>query len=146
MIVIRNPRGPESPRAPTRPDGGLYRFEMIFGGWGHRAYADTEAELCGALIPGYGELLDDTARMKARIIHAVTEQVQLQASINVASDPEASTEADREVLLGPRHVQPPVARWDCDVPLVLVDIYYEPLGRLPRPPASRGGTGRPRPT
>jgi hypothetical protein len=114
---------------------------MIFGGWGYRAYADTAAELCEALIPGYGELGDDTARLKARIVHAVTEQVQLQASINVESDPQASTEAHREVLVGPRHIQPAIARWDCDVPLVLVDIYYEPQGDLPRPVGKAGKAG-----
>jgi hypothetical protein len=133
MIVVRNTRGPSLPEVPMRPDGTPYRFEMIFDGFGYRAYADTLAELCEALIEGYGELTDDRTRYKARIVNAVTHQVQLQAALNAQGDLEACTEAEREVLLGPRHLQPQVASWDCAIPLVLVDVYYKPVGELPRP-------------
>jgi hypothetical protein len=133
MIVVRNTRGPSPPEAPMRPDGTPYRFEMIFDGFGYRAYADTPAELCEALIEGYRDLPDDRAQYGARIVNAVTHQVQLQAALNAEGDLGACTEAQREILLGPRHLQPQVASWDCVVPLVLVDAYYKPIGQLVRP-------------
>ena len=71
MMVSRNPRGPVAVEALRRPDGGLYRFEMIYDGLNYRAYADTASELCGLLIPGYSELEDDTERAEARIRCAV---------------------------------------------------------------------------
>src|SRR5436190_24289226 len=117
MIVVRNPRGPSPPEAPMRPDGTPYRFEMIFDGFGYRAYADTLAELSEALIEGYSALPDDRARYKARIVNAVTHQVHLQAALNARGDLEACTEAEREVLLSPRHIQPQVASWNCAIPL-----------------------------
>ena len=42
------------------------------------------------------------------------------------------------MLLGTRHVRPAPDVWRADVPLVLVDVYYEPFGDVARP------TGRPR--
>ena len=119
-----------------QPDGTPYRFEMIFDGFGYRAYADTPAELCEVLIEGYGALPDDRARYKARIVSAVTHQVHLQAELNAQGDLETCTDAEREVLLGPRHLQPRVASWEAAIPLILVDVYYEPIGELPRPVAT----------
>ena len=142
MIVIKNPMGPE-PFAPRRPDGAWFRFEMVFGGWALRAYADTPGELCAALISGYEDLTDDEARLTARITHAVTEQVHLQAYLNTLSDPAASTAAERRVLRGPRHVPPAIERWGSEVPLVLVDSFHDPSGPLPRPAGTPGADGEP---
>ena len=143
MIVTRNPRGATAVEAPRRPDGGLYRFEMIYDGLKYRAYADTATELCGLLIPGYAELEHDTEQAAARIQFAVGMQVQLQAAIATEADLEACSPAERELLLGPRHVPPAVASWEADVPLVLVDVFYEPVGELPRPAGRPRGGGEP---
>jgi hypothetical protein len=86
-------------------------------------------------IEGYTELPDARARYKARIINAITQQVHLQAELNAQGDLEACTEAEREVLLGPRHIQPRVTSWNYEIPLVLVDVYYQPIGELPQPAA-----------
>ncbi|MDP8991881.1 MAG: hypothetical protein M3N31_02320 [Actinomycetota bacterium] len=143
MIVTRNPRGATAVEAPRRPDGGLYRFEMIYDGLKYRAYADTATALCGSLIPGYDELEDDAEQAAARIRFAAGMQVQLQAAIAAEAGLEACTPAERDVLLGPRHVPPEVASWEADVPLVLVDVFDEPQGELPRPAGRPRGGGEP---
>ena len=143
MIVTRNPRGPVTVEAPRRPDGGLYRFEMIYDGLKYRAYADTAIELCGLFIPGYSELEDDTERAEARIRFAVGTQVQLQAAIVAEVGLEACSPSERQALLGARHVPLELATWEADVRLVLVDVFYQPLGELPRPAGRPSGGGEP---
>jgi hypothetical protein len=139
-VVIRNPRGPGAPPAPpSRADGGEYRFEMLFDGLKYRGYADTVTELCEQLIAGYSEIDGQVAQAAARILYAVGVQVHLQAELTLDDETlEQCTPAEQEVLLGSRHVPPEIDVWEADIPLVLVDVYYEPLGPLPRP------TGRPR--
>ena len=126
MIVMRNPRGTGVIEPPVRPDGTLYRFEMIYDGAKYRAYADSATELCEALIPGYEHLEDPAEQATARIEFAVAQQVALQAAILAESHRSACTDDERDVLLSPRHVPPQLEIWEADVPLVLVDLYYEP--------------------
>jgi len=132
-VLTRNPRGGIAPEVPHRPEGGLYRFEMIFDGGRYRAYADTVTELCEALIDGYAELGDDISQAAARIQYAVRAQVQLQAALVADADLSRCSPEEQELLLGSRHVPPTLEMWEADVALVLVDTYYEPLGGLPRP-------------
>lgn len=65
-------------------------------------------------------------------------QVQLQAALVTEADLSRCRPDEQALLLGSRHVPPVLEVWEADVPLVLVDTYYEPLGALPRP------RGRPR--
>lgn len=141
-VLNRNPRKDVTPDAPERPQGGLYRFELIFDGGRYRAYADTLTELCEQLIPGYAALEDDVGQAAARIRHAVQAQVHLQATIVADTDLSGCSAEESELLLGSRHIPPTTRTWEADVPLVLVDTYYEPLGALPRPhgrPRNGGG-------
>jgi hypothetical protein len=140
-VLTRNPREGVVPDVPHRPDGGLYRFEMIFDGGRYRAYADTVTELCEQLIPGYAELEDDISQAAARIQHAVRAQVLLQAAIVADADLSGCNGEEQELLLGPRHVPPAIEVWEADVPLVLVDTYYEPLARYPGPKGGLGAVG-----
>ena len=137
VVVANAPEGADQ-AVPRRADGSLYRFEMIFGGFAARVYADSITELCEHLIAGYAELDEDVAQAAARIQCAVRAQVHLQADIAAHYGTEGCTRAERELLLGSRHEPPTVGEWQPEVPLVLVDVYYEPLGPLPQP------TGRPR--
>jgi hypothetical protein len=139
-VVTRNPREGAAPDVPHRLDGGLYRFEMIFDGGHYRAYADTATELCEALIPGYADVDGDVSQAAARIQCAVRAQVLLQAAAVAEGDLSSCSLEERELLLGPRHVPPAIEVWEAEVPLVLVDTYYHPLGRLPQPRGrARGG-------
>ena len=140
-VVTRNPSADVPPEVPHRPDGGLFRFEMIFDGGRYRAYADTATELCEQLIPGYAELADDVSQAAARIQYAVRAQVHLQAAIVAEADLSRCSAEEQELLLGPRHVPPVLEAWEADVPLVLVDSYYEPFGGLPQPQGHPRGGG-----
>lgn len=77
-VVTANPTEGADPSVPRRADGSLYRYEMIFGGFTARVYADSVTELCEHLITGYAELEEDVAQAAARIEHAVRAQVQLR--------------------------------------------------------------------
>ncbi len=140
-VVVANAQEGADPSVPRRADGSLYRYEMIFGGFAARVYADSVTELCEHLITGYAELDDDVAQAAARIQHAVRAQVHVQADIVAQHGMEGCTPAERELLLGSRHEPPMVGEWQPDVPLVLVDVYYEPLGPLPQPKGQPRGGG-----
>jgi hypothetical protein len=132
LVITRSPRGDVPSTPPRRPDGTAYRFELIYDGAKHRAYADDLVELMGALIPGY-ESLDGPSRAVERLVAAVRAQVRLQAWLCAEGDLEACSAEEREILLGSRHQPPAVERWEALIPLVLVENYYEPQGGLPRP-------------
>ncbi|GIG03147.1 hypothetical protein [Catellatospora citrea] len=135
-IVI--PSTPDAPGpTPRRPDGSLYRYELIdaMGQW--RAYADEPEALVGVLITDYAEL-DDVARLAARISLAVHVRTMAQAHIIAAAGLAGCTADDIEVL---RHdgQMPPVTHWSAPVPLLLVEGFYQPIGDLPRPVAAGAG-------
>ena len=139
MIVITpNPRADRPAQVPRRPDGAQYRFEMISNGGNDRVYADTITELVEALIPGYDEVATGSDADLQRLLYAVRIQVELQAALYNASPLGSCDEAEREIILAPRDTPPEVGTWTADVPLVLVETYYEPIGMRPRP------TGQPR--
>lgn len=117
---------------PTRPDGTFYNFEMICDGGWSRVYDDTVDGLLGYLIPGY-EDMDDVQKLTARIRHAVDNQVRLQAQLNAFFDYTDRTQAEDEILYGPRHIQPAISQWDCAAPLILIDAFYAPYTTNPRP-------------
>ena len=141
--TIRNTRGTAQPEVPVKADGSYFRFELIHDAGKYRSYADDASELCAALIGDYpaGDALEAAA---ARIRYAVTVQVRLQAAIDAEEDLSSCTPSERELLLGSRHVPPELEVWEADVPLVLVDTYYRPLGELQRPVGGpRGGRDHP---
>lgn len=116
---------------PRKPDGNYYRYEMVCDGRWTRAYDDTPSGLMNYLIPGYLNL-DPEERLAARIRHAVDTQVTLQALINT-NVPGVPTNEEKEVLNGPRHIQPIIEEWSCPVPLVLIDTFYNPFTSQPLP-------------
>lgn len=135
MSVVMNntPAELEAPQdVPLRPDGTLYRFEMLFNGFTQRAYADTAEELLAFLIRGY-DRMRESERLAARLHYAARSQVTVQAEINAFSDLSAVTPEEYVVLNASRATPPEVGEWGAEVPLVLVDVYYRPLGDLPRP-------------
>ena len=126
-ILVKNTSEESAPAAaPIRPDGGYYRFEMICDNGWVRIYDDTSTGLLDHLIPGYASL-PDSDKLAARVRHAVDVQVPLQASLNQNYAESPRTEAEQAILTGPRFVQPTVDTWNCYVPLVLVDAFYQPF-------------------
>lgn len=134
-ILIRNTITEENVDhfvVPTRPEGGFYRFEMIFNADTQRCYGDDLIDLLETLIPGYGAM-DQEARLEARIAHAVDTQVSLQSAINLSMADIGRTPAEDAILNAPRHTPPLVDEWLCEIPLVLVDAQYAPYGDEHRP-------------
>lgn len=133
-IVIPNTTTADGdvPAIPLRPEGTPYRFEMGFDAFRSRAYADDTSDLLGCLIPGYAELNDDQ-RLHARLDHAVRTQVTFQAVINHAHSSTAATPEEWAVLEATRAVPPAITEWGCEIPLVVVDLFYEPFTETPAP-------------
>lgn len=126
-----------SGEVPTRTDGSLYRYELVYAGHTHRTYADTPIELVEALIEGY-ETMNEQARWEARLLYAIRVQVLVQAELNLAES-FASLPLDVQTILqGPRHDPPVVPRWAHPVPLVLVASFYAPAALIPRPVRDQG--------
>lgn len=122
---------------PTREDGSLYLYEMVYAGMTRRAYEDTPEALMAHLIPGY-LTMGEKARWQARLGLAVKAQVQVQAIVNTMDSFHTLTEDQQAILQGPRHEPPVVATWECPVPLVLVASFYRPAGTAPRPVSNNG--------
>jgi hypothetical protein len=135
LVSVRNSRGWAQLDPPTRPDGGLYHYELIYDGGKWRGYADTADELLEALIPGYPDL-DSDARAAARLAHAVRTQVALQAQIVAATGLAGCADTETAVLLAARDTPPAPETWAAPVPLVLVTTFYTPTGELPAPAAA----------
>jgi hypothetical protein len=136
-VRIRNVSGPGRVRPPTRPDGSLYRFELIYDGGRWRGYADTTDELLGGVIPGYADL-DPARQAEARLAYAVQAQVVLQAELAAETGLDGCREDERDLLLGDRSVPPAPEVWTAPVPLVLVTSFYAPAGDLVAPVGAGG--------
>lgn len=122
----------ESFDIPRRLDGSYFRFEMICDSGWSRVYDDSIAGLINHLIPGYINL-DENQRLAARIRHAVDVQVLLQSQINANHADTPRSISENTVLFAPRHEQPFISEWACEIPLVLVDAFYAPYGDAPQP-------------
>lgn len=139
-VSIRNSSSREKPpSAPTKGDGRPHRYEMIYAGAARRAYADDAVTLIDALIPGYASVADASDRAARRLRLALDVQVRLQAQLAIGGDLGACTDEQRAVIFGGRDIPPSLARWDAPVALVLVTVFYAPLGEIRRPegPADR---------
>jgi len=150
MIVVAS-RPDAAPQPPSGESGEPYRYELTYRGGYRRAYADTLAELCGALIDGYDpaaiaarletdgtgrDQVDDLVEVELgalRIRHAVNAQVEIQAQLNSRWPVDDLGEPQRRVLRGDRTTQPAVTRWEEPVPLVLSTHGYQPDTDQPRP-------------
>lgn len=103
------------------------RLEMVYDGGRRRAYANGPAELLALLIAGYGG--SEQQRLQQRVEHALHAQVRAQARF-VAQDwqaYQAATSQQRRALHAPRHNPVAVRVWDCPIPLVVVDVLFEPF-------------------
>ena len=123
--------------APTRPNGSLHRYELVYAGHTRRAYADTEEALVDVLIPGY-TAMSETHRWENRVAYTIRAQVIAQAGLNAVDTFETLTNAERTILQGPRHQPPVVATWSCPIPLILIASYYAPAGPNARPVREAG--------
>jgi hypothetical protein len=135
-VLVQNitaEQGLEAVAVPTRPDGSYYRFEMICDSGWSRVYDDEARGLIAHLIPGYATLADEAARLVARTAHAEEIRAHLQAAVNTAYQDIPCTPAQTHALNAGTAELLGVQVWDSEVPLVLVDAFYFPHSRTPRP-------------
>lgn len=148
FCTTRSPRKPgAAPVPPTKPNGTCYEWGIRLPGDSHIGWADTVVEIVGLLVgePAYEDMTPQDQAYH-RILRAIRLQVVTQARINflaqtVLADWDDACEWEREVLNGPRHVQPhgfesaPLFAgrdvWTCPIPLVLVATGFEPYSDLP---------------
>ena len=134
-ILIRNVSQAEDLDAiqiPLRPDGKRYVYEMICDNGWSRVYDDTAAGLLEHFIPGY-ENMSDEDKLAGRIQHACDMQVITQARLLTFYSENDANQNEKEILFGPRHIQPVLENWNCVIPLILVDSFYFPYSANPRP-------------
>lgn len=112
---------------------GSYPLEVVHDRW--RLYAESAGDLLGLLIDGYDHL-PDAERLQARIRLALDAQTDVQSLLNAGELFEHATVEEQRVLLHPPGRPPTVREWRCAIPLVLVTVFYEPLGALPQPQAA----------
>src|SRR6478609_281506 len=128
-------------RLPARPDGSPWPLLLVHGD--RVTGADTATELLGHLIPGYTDLPDDDAghddALWCRYESAVATAGELQETLLAAAaengDFDAAT-AGEEVLSGLLSAETALYTgdvWRQAVPLVLIDIDYQPFTSRPRP-------------
>lgn len=118
---------------PVKDDGSPFRFEMLFNGLTDRAYSDSAADLLECMIPQYTRM-NPAERLAARLQHATRSQVTAQADINWQHNNLVDCTPEEQVILSSSRATPPdITEWSSPVPIVLVDVFYEPIGRLPRP-------------
>lgn len=143
-IILRNPADPSetAPAPPFKDDGSAYRFEMIYDGGKYRAYADDAEALLATLIRGY-DRMDEPARLTARLHLAVRTQTTTQADICAYYGTDSLTPDEYAILMASRATPPQITEWTSEVPIVLVDVFYTPMGDLPRPVGPDGDVAEP---
>lgn len=125
---------------PLNGDGEPFLYCMIFNADTVMAFSDSATALVDLLIDGYLEIPEPDVVEQAtqRTMFAVGAQVRTQAAIVARANLSLATPEERTMLGGSRDTPPELTVWECPIPLVLVDAFYEPYSNSPRP------VGRPR--
>lgn len=127
-MALRIPNQPEQP--PGTADVS-YSIEAVHDKW--RIYADTPEEVLGLLIDGYADQTDEQARLQVRLKLACRARVMVQTLLNAGESFEQATVEETHILLHRGDTPPVVAEWECAIPLVLITLFYQPIGNLPQP-------------
>jgi hypothetical protein len=112
---------------PVKSDGKYYRYELIDTNSWVRIYSDDSLELIQYFIPDYN------GEYTKLLNHAVSTQVKAQAQLLSYYLDVLVSDAELEILIGPRHIQPSVQRWTSQVPLILIDSFYHPHTQIAPP-------------
>lgn len=136
-VVVAEHRMPRSHTgelvAPTRPDGGPWRFDLRRRDATH-VLADDPEDLLEAMLPGYLARAR-VDRFRARVEHAVVVATQLRAE-HLAQARAGGVElapAERDEMLRSPRQPAGVDVWGSPVPLVLLAVHYRPYTDLDAP-------------
>ena len=114
-----------------------YPIEVVHDTW--RICADTPEEILGLLIDGYADLGDEPARLQARLRLTLAARAMVQTLLNAGELFDQSTAGEKRILLDQTDVPPMIGEWECDIPLVLVTVFYQPVGELRQPHVTAPG-------
>jgi hypothetical protein len=130
-------RIPNQPTPPLGTADASYPIEVVYDTW--RIYADTPEEVLGLLIDGYADLGDEPARRQARLRLALAARAMVQTLLNASEQFDLSTDEEKRVLLDQADAPPAISEWECAIPLVLVTVFYQPVGELKQPHVTAPG-------
>jgi len=129
-------RIPNQPAQPLRT-AASYPVEVVHDTW--RYCADAPEEILDLLIDGYANQADEQERLQARLKIALQARAMVQTLLNAGELFDQGTDEETRVLLDRSDAPPTVAEWRCAIPLVLITIFYQPIGELPQPRTSAPG-------
>lgn len=131
-------------------DGTPYSFRMFYDGGERIADSDSLDDLVAVLIDGYLDLDDPADRAEARFRFMKRLQYSLRVSVVAGISREAwdeMTSLEHALLNWDNEQDPTFSQdsgdgapiiWKQEVPLILVDAHYEPIGALTPPLSSYG--------
>ncbi|MGH3802438.1 MAG: hypothetical protein ACRDTD_20385 [Pseudonocardiaceae bacterium] len=96
--------------------------------------AGEPAHVIAALIDGYPA--EEEARLAARLAHATAAKLRLTARLLAANRGPTPTPDQLTVLTASGWDPPELDVWRCCVPLILLDVWYQPFTETPRPRGS----------
>lgn len=121
---------------PSRPDGSLYRFELVMFGNADRFYCDSIFEIAQMLIPNFSSEKSNEQNLKAMFMHATRVQVAVQAHLELAYKEEIAELSPQELALLREPLAPSAPmKWGSALPLVIIDALYAPFTHAPAPSA-----------
>lgn len=117
---------------PRKADGDLYEYEMVCDGGLTRVYGDTPEDMLAYLIEDY-QNKTPKEKVMARIRHSMEIKISLQVHINHYFRKVSKNKAEQIILYNPQKQQPLIAEWVSEIPLVLVDSFYQPYSHVKKP-------------
>lgn len=112
---------------PTKSEFVYYKYELIDYISDTRVYSDEVSEIIEYLIPG------GTKEYSKLLSHAIDIQVAMQAQLLNFYHDALVSEEEFQLITGIRHEQPTITKWGCQVPLILIDSFYDPYTSIPLP-------------
>ncbi len=137
--ILQNTSKAELPiEPPIKKDGSYYPLEMLFNGLWECVYSDTYDELLEILIPGY------IAGNEEERAYLITSYFQQAAAIAQALflnnfDPSEYNDEEKAILLAHKYNPVEIDTWASEIPLILLDVCYEPYTNVAKPQAVGDG-------
>lgn len=134
------------PAYTINPETGLpVKYRMFFRDMSKIADAETLGELINVIIPSYSEMAEDQGKFLLRSAYMRDLLVNLKTQIFASLDEEqvaALTEVENRALSHPHDLDfrdsEKIVIWKSEVPLVLLETSYLPVGRAVPPLSSEG--------
>jgi hypothetical protein len=121
------------PAGPVNEYGEPYAYALLHDGGSAVTYADTFTELVEQLIDGYDQIAWDNTADADMARGLYLQAVRTRAQARILGSAARGTYTYDEQAAMTEVIPAPGPVWTCPVPIVLVDAFYEPFTRRPRP-------------